>query len=226
VLIIPPLWFLGYHFKIHSKKTFKVWPGLSLSLSEAFLRVARSMEPLWFQHPQHPIFPHKNKELHKMILGETLEHVMSMQSSLWKHFLHFRGSTFQNLTSPAPLGIPNRSGHACHTATLWSTTLRFLSERLNCNDGSTIRVASHCWILLQIHLYIYIYTWCICNVVFLGWLCHRGRLQPTESTLPWKLFLLALPWNKIGAKKSESGWEWVTGTKIKRWYLNLKIWES
>ena len=119
VLIIPSSLVSWISFQDPFKKNLQsMTRSLSLSLSEAFLRVARSMEPLWFQHPQHPIFPHKNKELHKMILGETLEHVMSMQSSLWKHFLHFRGSTFQNLTSPAPLGIPNRSGHACHTATL------------------------------------------------------------------------------------------------------------
>ena len=160
--------------------------------------------------------PTKTRSCIKRFWGKHLNMSCLCSHHFGSIFLHFRGSTFQNLTSLAPLGIPNRSGHAGHTATLWSTTLRFLSERLNCNDGSRIRVASHCWILLQIHLYIYI--WCICNlrVVFLGWLCDRGRLQPTEFTLPWKLFLLALPWNKIGAKKSESGWEWVTRHKKSR----------
>ena len=124
-------------------KTSKVWPCLSPSrFSGWHARWSLCGFSILIIQSN---FQKKNKELHEEILRGTLEHVMSLI-----YFVAFQGSTGpQNLTSPTYLGIPNGSSRACHTATLWSTTLRFLSERLNCKEENRIRFASHCWILLE-----------------------------------------------------------------------------
>lgn len=197
-----------------------------VSLSEAFLRVARSMEPLWFQHPQHPIFPYKNKELHKKILGETLEHVMSMQSSLWKHFCISGGPPFKIWQVQPPLESP--------TAAAMRATQPLSEAQLSdsCQRGWIVTmeaelelhpIAGYCFKYIYMYIYIYMMYLQFACCLFRMMICDRGRLQPTEFTLPWKLFLLALPWNLYRRQEIREWGGWV-GDKAQKSRDGIWIW--